>query len=104
MLTQEPNARLRWAGEAIRTDAAGRYCLNDLHRAADGEKRHGPSYWLGNGQTRELIHELGTAGNPVVALEGAAGGTFVAKELTYGGPTFPPGRGATRLGWALWPS
>lgn len=27
----------------IRQDSAGRYCLNDLQRAAGGEKRHQPS-------------------------------------------------------------
>ncbi|CAH0532176.1 hypothetical protein UAM5_00059 [Ralstonia phage UAM5] len=67
----------------IRQDGDGRYCLNDLHRSAGGEKRHGPSYWLSNATTRELIGELGTTGNPVVALEGAAGGTYVCKELVY---------------------
>lgn len=68
---------------SIRTDADGRYCLNDLHRAAGGEKRHGPSYWLANAQTRALIDEMATAGIPVVTSEGAAGGTYVAKELVY---------------------
>lgn len=60
--------------------ADGRYCLNDLHRAAGGEKRHGPSYWLANAQTRALIDEMATAGIPVVTSEGAAGGTYVAKK------------------------
>jgi phage antirepressor YoqD-like protein len=80
-----PPARvLRIADQVIRQDAAGRYCLNDLHRAAGGEKRYGPSYWMGNAQTRELIAEIGTTGIPAVATaEGAGGGTFVAKELVY---------------------
>lgn len=43
------------ANITIRTDAAGRYCLNDLHQASGGEKRHGPSYWLTNAQTRDLV-------------------------------------------------
>lgn len=68
---------------AIRTDAQGRYCLNDLHRASGGEKRHGPSYWLTNAQTIALVEELATTGIPVVTAEGAGGGTYVAKELVY---------------------
>lgn len=68
----------------IRRDVAGRYCLNDLHRAAGGEKRHGPSYWITNAQTRAMIKEIGTTGIPAVqSVEGAAGGTYVAKELVY---------------------
>ena len=42
----------------IRQDEAGRYCLNDLHRAAGGEKRHQPSYFLENQQTKALILEV----------------------------------------------
>ena len=83
------------AGINIRRDAEGRYCLNDLHRAAGGEKRHGPSYWLANAQTHELIAELSDAGNPVTPLQGDSGnplsvqrggteqGTYAAKELVY---------------------
>lgn len=76
-------AQLTIAGVTIRQDSEGRYCLNDLHRASGGEKRHGPSYWLTNAQTRALIDELATTGIPVVTLEGAGGGTYVAKELVY---------------------
>lgn len=68
---------------AIRRDHAGRYCLNDLHKASGGEKRKGPSYWIANAQTKELIDELATTGIPVVTLEGAGGGTYVCKELVY---------------------
>jgi phage antirepressor YoqD-like protein len=69
----------------IRQDSAGRYCLNDLHRASGGEKRHGPSYWIENAQTRALIQELSDTGNPVSVVKGGDGaqGTFVAKELVY---------------------
>lgn len=72
---------------AIRQDEAGRFCLNDLHRAAGGEKRHGPSYWLDTKQTAELIKELETTGIPVVCpvsvTEGRNGGTYIVKELVY---------------------
>lgn len=71
------------ADTAIRTDADGRYCLNDLHKASGGEKKHGPSYWLGNQQTTELLTELETTGIPVVTVEGRNGGTYVCKELVY---------------------
>lgn len=68
---------------AVKTDDEGRYSLNDLHKAAGGEKRHGPSYWLANQQTAELIAELETTGNPVFRREGRNGGTYVCKELVY---------------------
>jgi phage antirepressor YoqD-like protein len=71
------------AGIQIRCDATGRYCLNDFHRAAGGEKRHAPAYWLANQQTKDLIGELESAEIPVVTVEGRAGGTFAAKELIY---------------------
>lgn len=75
------------AGTGIRRDGAGRYCLNDLHKAAGGETRHQPAFWLRNAQTRALIEELGNSANlqssAISTLEGAAGGTYVAKELVY---------------------
>ncbi|GAB0151085.1 hypothetical protein MnBA_04850 [Marinobacterium sp. BA1] len=67
----------------IRTDEEGRFCLNDLHKAAGNEKRHAPSYWLNNQQTKELIDELETTGIPVVTAGGRKGGTYVCKELVY---------------------
>lgn len=77
------NSIITIANIDIRQDMDGRYSLNDLHRASGGEKRHGPSYWLTNAQTRALIKELATTGIPVVTVEGAGGGTYVAKELVY---------------------
>ncbi len=65
----------------IRRDAEGRYSLNDLHRAAGGEKRHGPSYFLSSPQTMELLAELETTGQPVVTVEGRNGGTWVVKQV-----------------------
>lgn len=71
----------------IRKDADGRYCLNDLHRAAGGEKRHQPSDWLRIKQTQELIAELGPPeipGGPLAIVnDGRNNGTFVTKELVY---------------------
>lgn len=77
----------------IRQDAEGRYCLNDLHRAAGGEARHRPNYWLNNQQTQELIKELSVAVipatdtvEPIVTIQGgppSRQGTFAVKELVY---------------------
>ncbi|WP_149796273.1 KilA-N domain-containing protein, partial [Salmonella enterica] len=49
-------------GIEVRRDVHGRYCLNDLHRAAGGEQKYRPKYWLDNKQTRELIEQLFTEG------------------------------------------
>lgn len=80
------------ANTQVHQDKGGRYSLNDLHRAAGGEKRHGPSYWLTNAQTLELIGELETSGNPVISdtvnpvstIKGGRNqGTYACKELVY---------------------
>lgn len=55
------NHALVVANTAIRQDAEGRYCLNDLHKAAGGENRHRPSMWLENQQTQELVEEIAKA-------------------------------------------
>jgi hypothetical protein len=67
---------------AIRQDAEGRYCLNDLHKAAGGESRHQPGKWLENKQTIELIEEYKITGIPVI-LTKQGFGTFAHKELVY---------------------
>ncbi|OJY18654.1 KilA-N domain-containing protein [Pandoraea sp. 64-18] len=69
------------SGIGIRQDAEGRYCLNDLHRAAGGERRHDTREFLTRQGTRELIDEL--TGIAVISLRGRYGGTFVVKELVY---------------------
>lgn len=83
------------AETSIRQDEEGRFCLNDLHRAAGGLKRHQPSDWLRIQQTQDLIAELTHSGNsrneeiqqlsPVVTLKGGNGktGTFAVRELIY---------------------
>ncbi|MBN1208966.1 MAG: KilA-N domain-containing protein [Myxococcaceae bacterium] len=70
----------------VHQDAEGRYCLNDLHRAAGYEPRHRPSLWTENQQVRELILALDTeAGIPALVHRhgGSAPGTYVARELVY---------------------
>lgn len=77
------------AGISIRQDEQGRYCLNDLHKAAGSESKHQPANWLANQQTKELVLELtpGIPGvsevAPISTVEGRGGGTYVAKELVY---------------------
>lgn len=71
------------ADAKVRADSEGRYSLNDLHKAAGGEKRHGPAYWTASSQFSEMVAELETTGNPVVKVEGRNGGTYVCKELVY---------------------
>lgn len=70
---------------AIRTDADGRYRLNDIHAAAGWEPKHKPSEWLRNQQAIDLANEISKAGNP--AFEsikgGAKAGTYACKELVY---------------------
>lgn len=69
--------------------ADGLYCLNDLHRAAGGENRHRPQYWLENKQTIDLIETMQADGIPsakenqqvIKVLNGI--GTFVCEELVY---------------------
>lgn len=74
------------AGTRVRRDAAGRYCLNDLHRAAGGEPRHRPSRWAENQQTADLATVLeAEAGIPALVADhgGTTPGTYAAKELVY---------------------
>lgn len=76
------------AGHGIRRDDAGRYSLNDLHRAAGGASRHQPTFWLRNAQTEDLVAELLQSADsqsaPVRTINGGnERGTYVAKELVY---------------------
>lgn len=86
----------------IRKDSEGRFCLNDLHKAAGGEKKHQPSDFLRLTSTCALIRELNetswNSGEYVRAVQdqsgdsrsavkttvgGSAPGTYVVKELVY---------------------
>ncbi|MCX4073713.1 KilA-N domain-containing protein [Aeromonas caviae] len=66
----------------------GRYCLNDLHKAAGGDKNDMPSNWLRSKQAQDLIAELTRSSDlrnaPVETLQGGdVQGTFVVKEMVY---------------------
>lgn len=69
----------------IRQDAQGRYCLNDLHKAAGNEERHGPKFFMATQQAKELAQELSDGGiPPSVSIKGGTKqGTYVCKELVY---------------------
>ena len=77
----------------IRTDAEGRYSLNDLHKAAGGEERHQPAFFLRNEQTQSLISEIERSANSQIGSDrgiplsvkkgGHNQGSYGAKELVY---------------------
>lgn len=72
------------AGQAVKQDNEGRYCLNDFHKAAGGENRHKPNLWMTNRETADLVEEIEKAGIPAInSKAGRNGGTFVVKELVY---------------------
>lgn len=81
------------ANTQIRCDAAGRYCLNDLHQASGGASRHQPANWLRLQQTQELVAECAKSDEAfltseerevVVTLQGGfVQGTYAVKELVY---------------------
>ena len=74
-------------GLTIRQDAEGRYCLNDLHKAAGGEDKHRPNEWLRYSTSKGLIEELETGFpviKPVQIIKGRGiTGTYVVRELVY---------------------
>ncbi|WP_258129239.1 KilA-N domain-containing protein [Achromobacter anxifer] len=75
---------------AIRQDAVGRFCLNDLHRAAGGQSKHRPGQFARTDQFKGLVAELRKEGvrdfaqAPVAKVnDGFNNGTYVCKELVY---------------------
>ena len=97
-----PNNQPLVIGEfSIRQDEDGRYCLNDLHNASGGLKKHQITNFLRVEQTQELILEIERSSNVSIAENsqtsnmrfgnkalniirgGANRGTYVVKELVY---------------------
>ncbi len=74
---------------AIKQDAEGRYCLNDLHKAAGGEKQHQPAFFTRRKETADLLGALVNSADsqsivtPLFSRGGRNGGTFVVKEVVY---------------------
>ena len=79
---------------AIRQISDTLYNLTDLHKAAGGENKHRPTFWMQNIQTQDLIAEIEAEGGQAFqTAKGKNGGTYVCKELViaYGmwiSPTF----------------
>lgn len=67
---------------AIRQDEVGRYCLNDLHKAAGGEVRHRPNQWLRSQRAQKLVEAINRS-----ALTDAQ---FRASEQNQGLTDAPP--------------
>ncbi|WP_083840230.1 KilA-N domain-containing protein [Pseudomonas sp. S9] len=73
-------------GWVVQQDAEGRYCLNDLHRAAGGSEQTKVWRWKSLGETAELITELKhgyPCFEPLTSKKGRYGGTYAVKELVY---------------------
>lgn len=70
----------------IQQDGKGRYCLNDLHRAAGALQKHKPANFLRIDGTKALIAEINQCSDvssAYINVGGASPGTFVSKELVY---------------------
>ena len=80
-------AILAISGISIKQDSRGRFCLNDLHKAAGGEAKHKPDNWKRAQQAVDLISLLESENcnfKPVDVINGGVQrGTYVVKELVY---------------------
>lgn len=75
-------------GVSVRQDNSGRYCLNDLHRAAGGEDRHKPANFFRQENIKTLSAEIDRCSDlSIGSVESIRGGpnqgTYVSKELVY---------------------
>lgn len=83
---------------SIRMDSEGRFCLNDLHKAAvaagANKRSKEPGEFLKARRTKDMVallikEQKNTTGiprssvQPTATSEGREGGTFVVKELVY---------------------
>lgn len=76
------------AGIEIHQDQDGRFSLNDFHKAAGGETKHQPAFFMKRPETVELVEEISNSAveqsyAPMSSKAGRYGGTYVVKELVY---------------------
>lgn len=71
--------------QIIKKDQHGRFCLNDMHKAAGGAKKHQPTNYLQLDSTQELMEELSNSCDsrikPVESSKGRYGGTYAVEDL-----------------------
>ena len=75
----------------IRQDTQGRFCLNDLHKAAGGLEKDKPKRWLRSQQAQELARKIGedqkwpsVNTQPLKVIRGGPNqGTYVCEDLVY---------------------
>ncbi len=80
-------------GVKVRQTEDGLYCLNDLHKAAGGEKRHAPNYFIDLDSTKDYVsylkdqyRESGNDENQILrTARGGNGetGTFANLKMLY---------------------
>lgn len=82
----------------IRRDAEGRYCLNDLHKAAGELVKHKPANYMQLLSSVELVAEVSNLWDsinkkPVETSKGRYGGTYAHEDIAldyaaWVGPSF----------------
>ncbi len=81
-----PTKLLVIAGITINTDEEGRYCLNDLHKAAGERPKDKPANFLRRDETLELVMVLESENQAPVNIllgRGKPQGTYVVRELVF---------------------
>ena len=67
----------------IRQDEEGRFCLKDLHRAAEEDPNQQPAFFLRRAETAQLITKLNSANSQIKSVtseRGRYGGTFLCAK------------------------
>lgn len=65
------------------------YSLNDVHKASGGDKKHQPSFFMRNQETKDLIKEIESVDKTLAVRRVQGGndkskqGTYVCKEIVY---------------------
>lgn len=75
-------------GITVKQDVEGRYCLNDIHKAADElcTVKTSPAQWARTDMAKEFTDHLITQKrliNPITSKVGQGGGTYAVKQLVY---------------------